>query len=130
MTFPSRLVLHGAGFAGDGGTILLRASDEEGVEHEIILTQHAYHYTRNPQHISGRLYFAGEIVPIRSAREAEIMAILRCAEIRYLSKGVRAEQFDDDLRNARNSVIEYIESPRYLSFAAEQETDEQTAPDS
>jgi hypothetical protein len=105
------------------------ATSEDGTKHNIVLTQHAYHYTRDPQRISGRLYFDGEMVPMRSDREASILALLRNAEIRFLSKGVHEERFDHELRNEVNYVIEYIESPRFLAFAAEQESNEHSAPD-
>jgi hypothetical protein len=122
MNLPSRLSVHCCWAAGDGGSLLFDATDEQKGEHTIELIQHAYHYTKDPKRISGRLYFDGEIVPIRSDREAVIMALLRKAEIRSAPpEGVPWEQqYDDHLRDSLNRVIEYIESPRYLSFAAEQ----------
>lgn len=121
MVLPSQLVLRGCGFAGDGGTIRLDATDERNVKHEIVLTQHAYHYTRDPRCISGRLYFDGEIVPIRSALETGIVALLRAAELR--------SQNESALRAAVREVTEFVDSPRYLSFAAEQEANGHAAPD-
>jgi hypothetical protein len=84
MVLPAKLTVHNSAYALDGGTTVLQAADEAGGNHAVMLVQHAF-----PQPspslgaLPGRLYFDGELVPMRSDLEAGLLSLLRAAEVRY-----------------------------------------------
>lgn len=149
MAFPQRLSIHNSAFALDGGTTCLQAVDEAGREHAVTLVQHAFpQASRSLDALPGRLYFDGELVPMRSALEAEVLQLLRTAEIRYhatlpergetFQLSPNALIFGEDIRAALTSgpeenmramtarIIDFVASEQYLQFAerVEQAADE------
>jgi hypothetical protein len=140
MTLPKRLTIYNCALTLDGGTISLQATDEAGLGHEVVLVQHAFpRASRSPDAIPGRLYFDGDLIPMRSAAEAEVLNLLRAADIRYQSalpeSGERTQLspnaliLGDDIREVLTRgpeeniraltarVIQFVESEQYLRFA-------------
>ena len=140
MVLPARLTVHDCDYALDGGTTVLRATDEAGRAHDVMLVQHAF-----PQSspslgaIPGRLYFDDELVPMRSDVEAGVLALLRAAGVRYsgplpehgerIQPSPNALILGDDIRQVLTrgpeeniqgllaDVIQFVESDEYLRFA-------------
>ena len=105
-----------------------------------MLVQHAFP-ARSPSFdaIPGRLYFDGELVPMRSQLEADVLTLLRNAEVKCLgTKQTYGERYElapnalilgDDLRQILTSdpevslrsqiaaMIRFIESDKYVQFA-------------
>lgn len=127
----------------DGGTTILRATDEAGRGHGIVLAQHAFPQAGPCRDaIPGRLYFDGELISIRSELEAEVVRLLRTAEVRYI-KAAEPEPdqgepiqpspnaliLGDDIRQVLSrgpeenmhaflaSIVQFVESEEYLRFA-------------
>jgi hypothetical protein len=145
-SFPARLMIHNSAYALDGGTISLQAVDEGGEEHRIVLVQHA-HPDSSPSRdaIPGRLYFDGELIPIRSDLEAQLLRLLRGAEIEYspadleeqrgrqielspnvliLGEDIRqvlGRSPENNLRGLLGELLSFVESEACLSFAAKVE---------
>jgi hypothetical protein len=140
MALPSRLVVHDFAYALDGGTISLRADDEDGRERRILLVQHAFPQAgASSDEIPGRLYFDGELVPTRSPLEAAVLNLLKTAAIS--SSGAAGEQGapiqlspnalilgedirqvltrgpEENLRAFVAEVVHFVESEAYLLFA-------------
>jgi hypothetical protein len=136
----------------DGGTTILRATDDAGREHGIVLVQHAFPQAGPSQDaIPGRLYFDGELISIRSELEAQVVRLLRTAEVRYIKaaepepdQGERIQLspnaliLGDDIRQVLSrgpeenmraylaAIVQFVESEEYLRFAerAEQAADQ------
>jgi hypothetical protein len=125
----------------DGGTVCVTGTDEAEQSHVVMLVQSAF-----PSGITfgvpGRLYFDGEPVPIRSELESRVLALLRAADVRYTPpageqageriklspnalilgddiKEVLTRGPEENIRGLRDKIVESVESPRYVSFAAE-----------
>jgi hypothetical protein len=140
MVLPTRLTVYSFAYALDGGTTVLRATDEAGREHGLTLVQHAF-----PQPspslgaIPGRLYFDDELVPMRSDVETAVLVLLRGAEVRYSGlvpehgeriqlspnalvlgddiRQVLARDPEENIRALVAEVIRFVESDHYLRFA-------------
>lgn len=143
MNLPARLTFHNYAYALDGGTTILYATDERGGEHYVTLGQHAYVApVSKGGRIPGRLHFDGEAIAVRSAGESELLALLRAAEVRVVPdssgpdrppadgprrfavigddiKRVLSRSPEDNVRELLMDVIAFVESPRYVTFAAE-----------
>jgi hypothetical protein len=136
MMLPAKLTVHNFWYALDGGTTILQTTDEAGQNHSVMLVQHAFP-NANPslRAIPGRLYFDGELVPMRSELEAGLLAILRTAEIQYsepfseqgrispktliLGNGIRevfSRSHEDNIRALLAELIQFVESEAYLRF--------------
>jgi hypothetical protein len=137
---PETLTVHNCAYALDGGTTVLQATDEAGCERFVMLVQHSF-----PQPspslgaLPGRLYFDGELVPMRSHLEARLLELLQAAEVRYsgppghqgesiqlspnaliLSEDIRQVLSRGPVENIRAllaAVVEFVESEAYLRFA-------------
>lgn len=149
MTLPARLTLRNSAYALDGGTTSLMATDEAGRQHSVTLVQHSRpEASTSFDAVPGRLYFDGQLVPIRSAMEAAVLSLLKAAEVRFegrppfggetfqlspnaliLGDDIR-EVFtrgsEDNIRALTAKVIAFVESDEYLFFAerVEQASDE------
>lgn len=146
---PTRLTLRQCAYALDGGTICLLATDGGGREHTIVLTQHAFPRTDpSTGHLPGRLYFDGELVPLRSEFESNVVSLLRAAEIWYDGNPARGGEPielspnalvlgddirevltqgpEDNIRTLASRVVRFVESEECLWFAdrVEQAVDE------
>jgi ribosomal protein L7/L12 len=90
----------------DGGTVHLMATDAAGQEHAVMLVQRARPYPFSDGWRPGRLYFDGEIVPIRSEMEAALLSLLESADVA------------DDIGPALTTrIISFVESEEFLFFA-------------
>lgn len=137
---PTRLTIRNCAHALDGGTIWLEASDEAGSHREVELIQHASPASSAwPDRIPGRLYFDGQLVPMRSGLETELLALLRSAEVLYeppvrpkevafklspkrsvLGEDIRemcARNPVDNQRALKAELIRFVESEQYIRFA-------------
>jgi hypothetical protein len=140
MMLPKTLTVHNSAFALDGGTTALQAIDEAGREHGVMLVQHAFpEPSPSLGAVPGRLYFDGELVPMRSDLETQLLALLRAAEVRYsgplpdqgeriqlspnamiLGEDIRqvlSRGPEENIRALLAAVIEFVESEAYLRFA-------------
>lgn len=140
MELPARLVVHNSAYALDGGTTVLRATDEAGREHGVMLVQHAFPQPSPSLGATpGRLYFDGELAPVRSDLEAGVLALLRAAEVRYSEGGpehgeriqlspnalilgedirqVLTRGPEENIRALLAYVVRFVESEEYLRFA-------------
>lgn len=139
VTLPSRLTVHDAAYALDGGTTSLRARDEAGREHAVLLVQHSRpEASPSFDAVPGRLYYDGELVPIRSALESGILSLLKSAEVRYVEPHHQGEPLqlspnalilgddirdvltrgtEDNIRALTARVVGFVESDEYLRFA-------------
>ena len=143
MELPTSLVLRGTQFYMDGGTTRLACTDERNQPHTVMLVQRAF-AGGNTFGISGRLYFDGELVLLRSPAEARLLELLRSAEVRYTPpdgeppgeqvklspnalilgddiKQVLTRGPEENIRGLRDTIVEFVASARYESFAAEVE---------
>ena len=140
MELPARLTVHNFVYALDGGTTVLQATDEAGRDRVVMLVQHAF-----PQPspslgaMPGRLYFDGDLVPMRSDLEIGLLSLLReakvrCSEPRHDQVGgiqlspnalilgedirqVLTRGPEDNIRALLAAVVEFVESEAYLRFA-------------
>jgi ribosomal protein L7/L12 len=97
VVLPKRLTIHGSGYYLDGGTTILQGTDDEGREHSIMLVQHAFPQAGlSLNAIPGRLYFDGRLISMRSELEAQVVQLLRTAEVRYVEPV--GSEFVQDLR--------------------------------
>lgn len=140
MPLPVRLAIHDAAFALDGGTTHLLATDDSGAEHTIRLVQHAFpSASSTTDAIPGRLYYDGELVPMRSELEAGVLRLLHAATVRYtpparptavdIQLSRDALVFGDDIRQLLthppdeniqylvDRVVQFVESDQYLLCA-------------
>ena len=133
---PERITLHDAAFATDGGSTYLWVTDETGREHRVRLVQHAFPArSTSPGEVPGRLYFDGQLVPIRSEFEASVLSLLRSAEVQYseaqtqhgepIHRPQNESVLNDSVRASAAAIIQYVESEGYLWFVerVEQVTD-------
>ena len=132
MNLPSRLTVHDASYALDGGTTTLFATDEQGAEHRIRLPRNI---ESNLCQTTGQLYFDGELVPVRSLLESNVLRLLKDAVLAPRStlrpgslkleppfgvagddlKRLVAGSADENLRWLVDSVITYVEADAYGS---------------
>src|SRR5205809_408595 len=84
MVLPAKLTVHRFAYALDGGTTVLQATDEAGRDRTVMVVQHAFPQpSPSLEAMPGRLYFDGELVPMRSDLETGLVSLLRAAEVRY-----------------------------------------------
>lgn len=83
MEVPARpiAVILDCAYAMDGGSIHASVRSGDGSEHALLLVQHALPESATPNALFGRLYFDGDLIPIRSESEAAIIGGLRTAAI-------------------------------------------------
>ena len=74
---PTRIVVRDCALTLDGGTIHLFATDEDGRQVSTLLASTLPGSSR----VAGRLYFDGDLVPMRSEREAGILRLLSEAKV-------------------------------------------------
>jgi hypothetical protein len=90
--------------------------------------------------IPGRLYFDEQLVPLRSEVESQLLSVLRAAEVQYTPpvgepageritpspkalvlgediKHVLSREPEDNIRGLRDTIVEFVASPRFESFA-------------
>lgn len=140
------LTVENAAYALDGGSIMLSARDGGGVQHSILLVQHAFRDAPSGERLPGRLYFDGKLLPIRSQAEKTLIRALRAAEI---GVGLEATTRSDGLarenalvlgedvgaylsavsrgpieatRHLIEDLASYVESEEYVKLAAEIES--------
>ena len=146
MKIPSTLTILNGAFATDGGSISLLLSDPHGQKHNVLLTQHLLPPSGLPgERISGRLYFNGSLVEVRSKDELSIISALKKANIEtpapeksrinvidtqnpgmvvgddikdYYSR--IAEGPESALRHLVSELAGYVESEEYVTFAENQ----------
>ncbi len=83
MEIPAVITVLEGAFATDGGSISLLLEDGEGQRHNVLLTQHLLPVIESPgARRSGRLYFNGTIVEVRSEDELAIISSLKIAGIK------------------------------------------------
>jgi hypothetical protein len=135
------ITFHNYFYALDGGTTWLRGSDESGNNHIVMLVQHAHPQPSDSlDGIPGRVYWNGELVPIRSPREIDLLRFLRNARVAYLPTpeeqcgtpielapnalilGEDIRQLlhgrpEENLRSLLLQVVEFVESEQYVLFA-------------
>lgn len=132
MDIPLRLTFYSAGYALDGGSTTLFATDEQGKEHRVYLPRG---FDSNGGQTTGLLYFDGELIPVRSAFESNLLRLFREAQLAHrsiprpgamkltapfavvgdeLERVVRGTA-EENLRLLVDSVITYVESDAYGS---------------
>lgn len=144
------ITFHNYFYALDGGTTWVIGQDETGSNHTVVLVQHTHPQPSDSlEGLPGRVYWNGELVPIRSRREAELLRLLRNAEVAY--SPTPDEQSEDRIELSPNAlilgndirqllhgrpeenlkallaqVVEFVESEQYVLFAqtVEQAADE------
>jgi hypothetical protein len=143
MDLPAAIIIIDGAFATDGGSISLLVSDTEGQRHEILLTQHLLLPSGYPgERKTGRLYFDGSIVAVRSDQERSLISMLKSAEMEVpspegehpgiISRDQPGMIVGDDiaayyskieegpeaaLRHLVQALIDYVESPEYVTYA-------------
>src|SRR5262245_4181031 len=132
---PTRIVVRGCGLAADGGTIHLGATDEAGRDVSISL---ATMWPGSSMRVAGRLYFDGELVPLRSERENGILKLLSEASIetprspathrtsRMAIIGNDIEKFlkqtpELNVKAFILKIVESVQSDSYLRLATDEE---------
>jgi hypothetical protein len=140
---PQRLTLTGTRYLLDGRTTVIFATDERGGKRSVELVRRvcALGYSSG---IPGRLHLDGEPVAVRSDAESRLVALLRAADVWYTPPGGEADGErsrlspnalvlgddikrvlsrgpEENIRAVRDQVVDWVESPRYVSFAAEAE---------
>ena len=140
MAWTGRLTLLDCEYVLDGGSMCLSLRDAGGGEHTVTLMQHAFPDGED----AGKLYADGQLVPIRSALETQVLAALAAAEIAPAPEEPRAEaqnvdlnrttiifgddirdfltrEPDENLRALRDQLIAFVQSDEYVSFAKQVE---------
>jgi hypothetical protein len=132
---PTRVVIRDCAIALDGGTIHLIATDKAGRHLSIML---ATSLPSSSMPVAGRLYVDGDLVPMRSEREAQILKLLSEATIqaRRLPPSRRRSRMailGDDIKefleqtpeeNCRafiRKIVESVQSESYLRLATDEE---------
>ncbi len=132
---PTRIVVRDCGMMLDGGTILLSATDEAGRQVSIML---ASSLGGSSTRVAGRLYFDGNLVPMRSEREAGILKLLSEAKVeaprlppsRQTSRmaifGNDIKEFfeqtpEENCKAFIRKIVESIRSESYLRLATDEE---------
>jgi len=75
------LVVEQGAYASDGGSIYLCLRDSAGATHDVVLWQHMFTEAPDPDKLPGRLYIDKTLIPVRSEREAVLLASLRQARL-------------------------------------------------
>lgn len=127
-------------YALDGGTTVMRAMDEASREHVVMLVQHSCPQpSPSLEAVPGRMYFDGELVPMRSELERRVLALLRAAEVRYSepasdqseriqlapnalilgddNRRMLTRDPEDNIRALLAAVVQFVESYAYVLFA-------------
>ncbi len=81
MELPEKLTFVEGYYFTDGGSIVLLADAPDGARRQITLGQHRFLEFFDPNVLPGRLYFDHLLVPVHSAMEAEVIALLQTGEI-------------------------------------------------
>lgn len=137
---PKSFTVCNGALALDGGSIILSVIDEDRRNHRVLLVQHAFpHRDSDPTVIPGRLYFNENIVDVRSTTEGQLMKLLQAAAVEVMTTpqaGGRLRISPDALivgndikkmiegdpaenvRTMLKTVIDYVTSERYVTFAA------------
>jgi len=134
MDMPLRLTFYSAAYTLDGGSTTLYATDEHGKEHRVYLPRgFDSDGSSTPRQTTGLLYFNGELIPVRSALESNLLRLLREALLAPRSVprpgamkltppfAVVGDDLDrlvrgtaeDNLRFLVDTVISYVESDAY-----------------
>jgi hypothetical protein len=130
-----RIVVRDCGMMLDGGTVLLSATDEAGREVSIMLVSSL---GGSSTRVSGRLYFDGDLVPMRSEREAGILKLLSEAKVdaprlppsrrtsRMAIIGNDIKEFfeqtpDENCKVFIRRILEAVQSENYLRLATDEE---------
>jgi hypothetical protein len=145
MMWTGRLTLFDCAYMLDGGSIFLNLRDRGGTEYGVTLMQHAFPDSKDTEGmLPGRLYADGELVPIRSPREAQILADLAAAVItpppqeppastQNVDPDRKTIIFGDDIRDVmtrkpdanlralRDQLVAFVQSQQYLAFAKQVE---------
>ncbi len=147
MNIPSAITILNGAFASDGGSVSLLLSDALGHKHNVLLSQHLLPPGGYPgERLSGRLFFDGSLVEIRSVDELTVISALKKANIEtptpkrnsfnpidtaqpgmivgddiknYYSK--IAEGPEAALRHLVFELISYVESQEYVTYAKSHE---------
>ena len=132
---PTRIVVRDCAMALDGGTIHLSATDEAGRLVSIML---ATPLPSSSMRVAGRLYFDGDLVPMRSEREAGILKLLSEASVEAPGLPPRVQKsrmavFGQDIKdfleqtpeeNCRafiRKIVESVQSENYLRLVTDEE---------
>ena len=109
MALPRRFSLLDLAIATDGGTVFVHGEDESGRKRTISLVQRVNPHRNGPSdRIPGRLYFDGELVPLRSEIEAGVLTLLRESA---------AREADKLTVTFTTRIIDFVVSDEYLRFA-------------
>ena len=139
MDVPSPVTVHDGAFATDGGSISLSLAGPDGQRHALLLTQHRLPRFDSDGPLRGRLYFDRELVRVRSVAEARLREALRAARFPdekpapsesasggpTLVVGADIQAYLDKvqegpasaLRHLVESVLDYVDSDEYVTFA-------------
>ena len=79
--FPDKLTLTEGYYLTDGGTIVLVGEAPDGARHQITLAQSRFLKVYDPNLLPGRLYFNGQMVPVRSSLEEYIITLLKSSQV-------------------------------------------------
>jgi hypothetical protein len=129
MKLPSRLAFHGAEYMLDGGSMVLRGTDPAGRDHSIEL-----HERMSLRGDSGRLFFDGQLIDLRSPEERAVLELLRRAtlhgskvpppalgpNIGILGEDIREVMCRSEYENQRvfvDEIVRFVESDLSLQFA-------------
>ncbi len=132
---PTRIVVRDCAMALDGGTIHLSATDDAGRQVSIML---ATPWPSSSMRVSGRLYFDGDLVPMRSEREAGILKLLLEAAVeapplpprvqtsRMVIIGQDIKNFleqapEENCRAFIRKIVESVQSENYLRLVTDEE---------
>jgi hypothetical protein len=132
---PTRIVVRNCAMALDGGTIHLGATDEAGRQVSILL---ATTLPGGSTRVAGRLYFDGDLVPMRSEREAGILKLLSeatveapysppsCRTSRMAIIGNDIKEFfeqtpEENCRAFIRRIMESVQSENYLRRVTDEE---------
>ena len=132
---PTRVVVRHCAMALDGGTIYLSATDETGRQVSIML---ASSLPSSSMRVAGRLYFDGDLVPMRSEREAGVLKLLSEARVEASSlppsrrtsrmaiigndiKEFLEQSTEENCRAFLHRIMESVQSENYIRFATDDE---------
>jgi hypothetical protein len=132
---PTRIIVRACAMALDGGTIHLSAIDEANRQVSIML---ASFLPSSSMQVAGRLYFDGDLVPMRSEREAAILKLLTMATVEAPQLPPRVENSlmvvmgqdikdffarspEENCRAFIRKIIESVQSENYLSLVTDEE---------
>jgi hypothetical protein len=132
---PTRIVVRDCAMAMDGGTLHLSATDEGGRQVSIML---ASSLPSSSMRVAGRLYFDGDLVPMRSEREARIVELLSKATVeapglppsaptsRMVIIGADIKQFleqnpEENCKVFIHKIVESVQAESYLRLSTDEE---------